>query len=302
MKPGLRSTELARTASAQQREAAERETDAGEQAVVQDDRELAMVRQEGRPCLGGTALQFVPNAFYHVVSVGGFPAPAAWCWKQRPTWKSWETRYVVLDGTALQVFATEGDFSASATDVAAARGSSVPDLTGYVVAKAPRGKHGPSLQLQHSQYEYGQALFQFDSEVTRDAMYTACKNVAAGRAWNSPLFEESESEPAAEVASVAAVAAAAAARPSGWDLLKQKAVYNVSLEFNKMLSLPGVTGLFQDEDRPWWTPLHLGPSDSGPTLMLVSAGESLEAVRPADHLLWLRWSGRVPLVFLSFIF
>ena len=45
---------------------------------------------------------------------------------------------------------------------------------------------------------------------------------------------------------------------------KQHAVYQVSLAYNKMLSLPG---MFAQGGRPWWTPIKVPNSDI--TVVLV---------------------------------
>ena len=269
------------------RQAAERATYERELAVAQDERELAMVQQRiaalktGPPTEpaaegGSGGALFAPSTCYHLLpAADGRLQPAAWCWKQKPKWRSWETRYVVLDGLALRVYASKTEFGGSP---GAWRGSSITDLSGFAVAKAPRGKHGPALQLQHAAYQYGEALLQFDCEATRDAMHAACTNVAAGRPWDSARPEGAAAETGRSEALLAAVASQQPPPPrSGWpsvNMFKQKALYNVSLEYNKMLSLGGNSyQAFHDEDRPWWSPiLSLGEAEASPsTLVLVGA-------------------------------
>ena len=45
--------------------------------------------------------------------------------------------------------------------------------------------------------------------------------------------------------------------------VKEKMVYAVSLQYNRLLSLKSAGGgVFKQAGRPWWTPLHLPPEFS----------------------------------------
>jgi hypothetical protein len=88
----------------------------------------------------------------------GRPLLAAQCWKQKPKWKSWEERYVVLRGAALDVYATEAEFRANPLGT---RGSSIPDLARFEVAADAAGRHGPGLVLRNPGFKY---------ELSHDAM------------------------------------------------------------------------------------------------------------------------------------
>jgi hypothetical protein len=184
----------ARTASTSEREkrqAAEREAGAAAGAAERAERDLAAVQQAivavngshpGAGAGGGGRAVYAPAPlFRHVLSSGGRLTPAAWCWKQKPFWKSWETRYIVMDGAALKIYASEAAFLANNQDW---RGGSLPNLAGFEVSKAPHGKHGPALLMRHSIDEQSHAFFQFQDESTRDEIYAACANVAEGREWS----------------------------------------------------------------------------------------------------------------------
>ena len=71
-------------------------------------------------------------------------------------------------------------------------------------------------------------------------------------------------------------AAEAAASDHQAASVKEKMVYAVSLQYNRLLSLPSAGGgVFTKAGRPWWTPLHLPPEirsgSNACTIVLVSS-------------------------------
>ena len=110
--------------------------------------------------------------------------PEGICLKQKPTLRTWPTRYIRIQGKSLNVFQNKGD--------AKARGSSIPDLTGCDITGGVE-----TWPLQGTWYKLvvfredlkppvgPTAAFCFRVEAERDRFLAAVRNIAHGRPWDN---------------------------------------------------------------------------------------------------------------------
>jgi hypothetical protein len=125
--------------------------------------------------------------------MSGARPPEGVCIKQKPTMRTWPTRYIRLEGKSLNVFQNKGDMKP--------RGSSIPDVTGCDITTgvetwALQGTwHKMVVSRADLKPPVGPvAAFCFRTPAERDRFVAALRNVAQGRVWDDDGSSESSSE------------------------------------------------------------------------------------------------------------
>lgn len=115
----------------------------------------------------------------------GLPAepPSGSCYKQKPTLRTWEKRFVRIQGRSLNFYANE--------DAETPRGSSIADVTGCVVTTPPVSfalSRSNWFKIELSRADLmgaGTTSFCFADESLRDIFATSLRNLSEGREWNA---------------------------------------------------------------------------------------------------------------------
>jgi protein-tyrosine phosphatase len=155
---------------------------------------VAVPVASSQPCVGVAAVADVAAA-----TAGSNPSregPSCECWKQKPTLRTWQLRYVRIKGKSLQVYDDKAAFHERPTvatyvsddlyptQVDNVRGSSVPDLTGCEVTAGLENftfsgtYYKMTLRNDSWQSPVGpQACFCFQAQHDRDRFVVAVTNV-----------------------------------------------------------------------------------------------------------------------------